>query len=137
MTEAKRDLISLSLSSDRRFIKEWVEGDTIWPVTACMSMDLYDAYIKWCKQNGESRPRASNMFLGMIRNMTGWTATRLRIYTNTSFVGKTKPERVVIPPDDLLQISGSARAPDVEQPRWLTECIEAFKSAGRSDDNGY
>jgi putative DNA primase/helicase len=134
MTEAKQNLISLSLSSDRRFVQEWIQGDTKWPICACRSMDLYKAYLKWCKQNGESRPRASNMFLGMVGNMTGWEATRGRVYNDLNFVGKTKPERVVIPSVEILTESGWELPPDIDRTQWLTQSIFEFYNADRDDE---
>jgi len=129
MTQAKKNLITLSLPSDRRFIHEWVSGDTDWPICPCKSMDLYSAYIKWCKANGETRPRPSNQFLGMVGNMTGWENKKARVHETLLSGAKTQPMRMIIPSVEILQASSRDQPPDKTSAEWLTECMFDFSNA--------
>lgn len=137
-TTAKDSLINLSLPSDKRFIKEWLDGETEWPCLPCLSMDLYQAYLGWCKQNGETRPRPSNQFLGMLNNLTHWQCGLKRIYADLHFSGQAKQQRLVIPPqqitkkstagDQQVQIYPEKSATETEQ-QWLTGFVIDFKNA--------
>lgn len=135
MTEAKTNLIGLSLPSEARFINDWTDGETIWPICPCKSMDLYAAYLKWCKWNGESRPRASNQFLGYVSHLVGWQSARQRLFESYAQVGNptatTKPMRVIIPPTEILQRSEWEQKPNDTMPQWLTRCAESFADAGK------
>lgn len=135
MTQAKQNLINLSLPSESRFIAEWVGGDTRWPVVPCKSMDLYAAYLKWCKENGETRPRPSHQFLGTVANMLGWEKRKARVFENMHFTGKTKPEWMVIPPARVLQQFGKEQSPDMSAANWLTESLIEFKNSGQEDES--
>lgn len=134
---AKQNLISLSLPSDRRFIKEWLEGLLNIPICPCKSMTLYRSYLDWCKENGETRPRPSNQFLGMVNNLTGWKSGLKRIYANLHYHGAAQPARIIIPSDDILNKNGSAKSPDKTESEWLTDWIIHFedKKQGENDEN--
>jgi putative DNA primase/helicase len=135
MTQAKQNLINLSLPSESRFIAEWIGGDTPWPVVPCASMDLYKAYLKWCKDNGETRPRPSHQFLGTVGNMLGWEKRKARVYPDLNFRGKTGQKWMVIPPAAILQPLGKEQSPDIPAAEWLTEGMFEFKNAGENDEN--
>src|SRR5690606_27343517 len=127
--QAKRNLIALSLPSEARFIHDWTDGDTQWPACPCRTMDLYAAYLAWCRQNGETRPRPSNQFLGYIAHMPGWDKKKARIYSDYNCTGGTRPEWIIFPPDEVLQRSGRELTAGSQQSVWLTECCLDFKGA--------
>jgi putative DNA primase/helicase len=134
MTVAKRDLIELSLPSEARFINEWVGGFLDLPVCPCRSMDLYDVYLKWCRRNGESRPRPSNQFLGYIGRLHEWKSSALgRLYETYKCTGPTKPARMVFPPTSILQQHGRDHPPEKGVSEWLTECALDFAEKGSED----
>lgn len=140
-TMAKENLIAQSLPSDKRFIKEWIDGQTIWPAVPCLSMDLYRAYLTWCKQNGETRPRPSNSFLGMVANLTGWKAGKdgiKRIHEDLNFNTQPKQRCLVIPPQITTKGSGEHKTVTViyaekklneTEQQWLTGFVVDFKNA--------
>jgi putative DNA primase/helicase len=143
-TKAKDNLIRLSLPSDKRFLKDWLDGDTHWPCVPCLSMDLYQAYLSWCKKNGETRPRPSNQFLGMVNNLTGWQSGLKRIFSDLNFSGNTKPQRVVIPPVTITTGSGekktvrviyAAKNDNENDQQWLTGYVIDFKNAKEEGEN--
>jgi putative DNA primase/helicase len=129
MTEAKRNLIHLSLPSEARFVAEWAAGDTRWPVVPCISHDFYKAYLQWCRDNGETRPRASNSFLGYVGHLDSWICKKARVYDNFKMDGKTVLKPMVIPPSSVLQPHGSDQKPDQDQPTWLTDGHMKFKNS--------
>lgn len=53
MTVAKRDLINLGLKPAQRFVYEWVKGYLPLPLVGCSVEQLYQAFLYWCRQNGE------------------------------------------------------------------------------------
>lgn len=129
MTEAKKSLILLSQPSELRFITEWINGDTEYPVSPCLAADLYASYLRWCRHNGESRPRPSNHFHGEIARMPGWEKKKCRVYTDCNFDGKAEPKPIVIPPLTVLQAVGRTMPEGAVQSEWLTGCIVEFSTA--------
>jgi putative DNA primase/helicase len=134
MTQSKRNLIELSLPSEARFVNEWIDGLLGLPVCPCKSMDLYKAYLGWCRQNGETRPRPSNQFLGFVAHLRDWEGSLGRLYDNYNCTGKTKPARMVFPPVAVLQKHGREKPPEMEISRWLTECAMDFANADSEED---
>ena len=137
-THAKQNLIALSLPSEKRFIKEWIDGETQWPCVPCKSMSLYACYLKWCKENGEPWPRPSNKFLGMIANMTGWQLSLKRIYADLHFTGGSSPAKIVIPPSNIKHfLNGAEQEKQLYAPneggltdsQWLTGYVIDFENA--------
>lgn len=133
MTESKKRLIALSSASEIRFVNEWVLGEMGLPICPCLAGDLYATYLKWCKTNGESRPRPSNQFHGAVGHIPGWKKTKARIYPSQTST-ETKPSHVVIPPPDVLAAAGTAQPDGKSQVAWLTESVHRFADA--SGGNG-
>ena len=53
MTDAKRDLISLGMSSPERFYMEWSRGFLPLPFISCSAQQLYSGFQRWCNLSGE------------------------------------------------------------------------------------
>jgi putative DNA primase/helicase len=134
MTQAKRNLIELSLPSEARFLNDWTGEDTEWPVVPCRTMDLYAAYLQWCKRNGEIRPRPSNQFLGYIAHLPGWEKKKSRVYQDYTYTGQTSAQWIMYPPPDVLQRVGREMKPGEQVSTWLTDCYLDFKNAGNGDE---
>ncbi|HEU4589361.1 MAG TPA: DUF5906 domain-containing protein [Steroidobacteraceae bacterium] len=62
MTTAKRELIDASMSSERRFVRDWLAGELPVACRPCRTTDLYKAYLFWCREFGERFPRPENQF---------------------------------------------------------------------------
>lgn len=56
MTEAKQDLIELSLAPEERFMGEWINGYLHLPTQVCSAEQLYRAFRRWCDNAGERYP---------------------------------------------------------------------------------
>lgn len=119
-TQAKAELIQVSKASEDRFLDEWVEGETLWPVGPVASRDIYQAYLRWCSANGERFPRPSNQFLGNIKRRTGWRNQQYRVYDNCHYTGETKKLRMVVPAEEVLQSHTAMPKEDQTQAQWLT-----------------
>ncbi|MDQ5982860.1 MAG: putative primase/helicase, partial [Patescibacteria group bacterium] len=77
---AKQRLMMLSSPSEVRFATEWITGDLGLPVCPALAGDVYAAYLRWCRTNGESRPRPSNHFHGSLAHLSGWEKKKARVF---------------------------------------------------------
>jgi len=135
MTEAKQSLIALSSPSETRFILDLVGGELGLPICPALAMDVYAAYLKWCRVNGESRPRPSNQFIGAVARMPGWEKVKARIYKSTSYVGETSPKSLLIPPPQVLQAAKRERPPGEALQKWYTDGAFDFANAMKSEES--
>jgi len=129
MTTAKSELITISLDSVERFLAEWMVGETEYPFCPCASMDLYQAYLRWCRSNGVSRPRESNQFLGHIAKLQGWSNQPRHVYQDASYAGATRMRRVVVPAEEHLQRVKKNRPETDTLSKWLTDMVLEFRFA--------
>lgn len=129
MTRAKLALVKLSKASEFRFVDEWAEGETEFPFCPCLSSDLYAAYLKWCRLNGEIRPRPSNHFHASVARLPGWEKKKYRVWDSAYYTGDTKPMTLVIPPAQALAVAGTAKKDADASAKWLTDCWLRFNNA--------
>ncbi|MBP9805735.1 MAG: toprim domain-containing protein [Candidatus Accumulibacter sp.] len=128
MTVAKTHLLRLSLPSERRFTEDWLNGELDLPVVPCLSTELYSAYLRWCRTNGESRPRTSAQFYSSIHHSPGWDKRSTRIYASPTST-ETVPKPVVSPPMAAIVNQGTVRPTDASNVRWITDCCARFSAA--------
>ena len=128
MTEAKQDLIALSSPSEYRFLTEWITGRLDLPVCPALAADLYAAYLRWCRANGEARPRASNQFHGVVHRMPGWAKKDAQVFLREMDV-RTCTKVLVFPPDAAIARDGREMPPGSKVGAWLGECLRAFSDA--------
>ena len=131
MTTAKQALIHLSSPSELRFVQDWIDGDIGLPIVPCLAVDLYAAYTRWCRANGEMRPRPSNHFGGSIDRMPGWEKKKCRIYL-TETATTTTPRPIVLPPASVLALAGNEQPPGMPIAAWLTNGTRQFSAAIRA-----
>lgn len=129
MTTAKADLIAISLDSVERFVADWMAGETIYPFCPCASMDLYAAYLRWCRANGVQRPRESNQFLGHVAKNRGWSSQPRHVYESCAYTGPTRPRRIVIPDQAALEKADSWKSESESMAQWLTSCFFRFQNS--------
>ncbi|MCH8502896.1 MAG: DUF5906 domain-containing protein [Ectothiorhodospiraceae bacterium] len=120
-TRSKDALIYLSKPSQDRFIEEWTGGETDHPVVPCGSKQLYTAYLRWCRANGERFPRQSNQFLGRVNRLEGWVTGGRYLHTVYQAEGPPKKMRVVIPPPEVLSAFDAAQGENETMQEWLTD----------------
>jgi putative DNA primase/helicase len=125
-TEARRDLIELGRDSVSIFVRDWLAGETPYPVMPALSSDFYEGYSRHCRKSGEPRPRTHNQFAGDIRKRPGWSLEPRHVFEDTVCYGATKPKRIVIPPVAALQAAGNEQPPGEPLSKWLTRSFFAF-----------
>lgn len=64
-TNAKTRLQQMSMASWERFYVYWKNGELDAPYMTCLTSDLYEYYVAWCKKNGE-RATSSTKFLTFV-----------------------------------------------------------------------
>lgn len=130
MTGAKRDLIQQSLSSEDRFLAEWmaleVEGANGEPLPfcPCSGVHLYQAYERWCSSIGE-RPRRMQELVGLAGKRQGWRAG-VSCPTWASLVDPTiKNRKLVVPCEVDMQVAlKRCRSVDKVQEKLMPERFE-------------
>jgi len=60
MTTAKADLVELGLKPAERFAREWLSQGMDLPMHPCSTGQLYRAFGKWCRINGERAPNQAH-----------------------------------------------------------------------------
>jgi putative DNA primase/helicase len=135
MTEAKKDLIDMSMSSEHRFVKEWIAGDTEFPLCPCGSSDLYKAYQLWCKAQGVRYVLELNKFAPAITKRHGWQSGFQSRYDNPNYLGQPKRQRMISPSEadmDAYVKAGGAdyrKRPDEKLTIYYTDCYYRFNEA--------
>ncbi len=144
MTSAKAELIELSLSSEERFINEWMRGEVeskegeVLPFCPCLGSHLYRDYEIWCERTGE-RKRAIKDLISFCNKANGWAAG-VSSPTWKTLVDKTiKNRKMIVPSEEDMQLSlkthrGSAqqrvqRDQSVSKAEWLTACFFEYALA--------
>lgn len=141
-TQAKRNLIDLSRPSEERFLLDWIAGDIVFnddngPLPFCPAgtTDLYTAYLKWCRQQGEFRPRALNQFIGALSRRNGWSGQHRDRHTDPNGSAAKKRQRMIEPSETdtntHLKAGGEdhRQKPDESVIKWATRCFFAFRQA--------
>ena len=144
MTDAKRDLINLGISSEDRFITEWKsweienkDGDPV-PFCPCLGSSLYRLYESWCEKNGERKRKAQD-FIGYIKKLDGWMAGE-SVATYQHLQDKTfKKRKMIIPSAQDLAANPPANLGEKDnlflehfhpsKAAWLTHCFFEFENA--------
>ena len=146
MTGAKEDLITLGLSNEERFVREWraleLEGadGEVLPFCPCLGSHLYHVYSLWCERNGERKRKAQDV-IGFLKKLPGWQAgmpqrthPSLRETDAATYVNR----KLVVPSENAMLESAALNA-TVQRPllqdqgetksRWATRCFFAFERA--------
>lgn len=140
MTQAKQDLIDVSLGSTERFHRDWLTGEAGLPFCPAASADLYTAYQRWCKSEGVSRPRELNQFIAYFAKVPGWKRGAFDRYESVHYSGPTKRTRFVVPSPEDLAIAAKVRGKNYDHPpektktQWLTDCYWDFHQSLRGDE---
>jgi putative DNA primase/helicase len=112
MTQSKRDVIDISMDSVERFVQDWQGGEItagngeIVPFRPCLGSHLYQVYMHWCKENGVTRYRERNQFIGTLAKMRHWHAGK-SVYTRDTLLPDAGPKnrKMVIPPSEEIRNS--------------------------------
>lgn len=146
-TKAKEDLIEVSRESVDRFLRDWQDGhiDGL-PLCPAGTVDVYQAYLHWCRREGVRYPRESNQFAGFVTKQPGWTRAIRDRYEDGYCQGPAKRQRLFIPSDELMESAAAREANPGQdlrrhgnetQTQWITRCFLAFKAAIKPANGGY
>lgn len=141
-TKAKFDLIDLSIGSDERFLRHWIAGDvpasddSADPLPFCNAgtQQVYDAYLRWCRQQGESRPRTQAVFLSTVEK-NGFKVGHADRYDDLHFNGSRKRQRMVqitaaqLADAEKRGIPVVTPRPEDSLAQYNTRCFFAFHNA--------
>ena len=108
------------------FVRAWAGGKTSYPRCPCASMDLYAAYLRWCRANGKTEPVAAHIFLQHVAALNGWSNRPRHVYAACGAT-KTRTRRVIVPAAVVL--ARRWRKGARSSTRWLTDAIAAFRGA--------
>ena len=98
VTQAKADLIELSLDSTERFWSEWISRAIPLPLCPARTEDLYDAYRWWCLRHGIAKPAQLSTCVGNWSKRPGAKKLRKRHYQAGSDAATTQ-STLILPPD--------------------------------------
>jgi len=131
MTDAKAAVQELSSGSIERFCRDWLAGETAYPICACGSGQLYRAYARWCVAAGE-KPRSQNNLSGYAGKQPGWAIAHKDVFETALYSGTPKRTRLLIPPDSALRPRPGQdyrKRPDKTEAQWATDCFFTFRDA--------
>lgn len=123
MTEAKRDLIELGLSSAQLFWRELHDGLLPLPYAPALSEDLYRAYTAWCQRNGERNPAKINTFSAEFRAMNGVTRKVCRVAVGHEQDFRQRTCFLMQSPE----AEDYARQPNEDDDRWAGRTVSVFR----------
>ncbi len=135
-TEAKRELVQLGMSSAQLFWQDLhpdedppddpqaaqPRGELGLPYCPALKEHVYEAYLHWCKRNGEKMPLRINRFVPEFRSMNGVREARPRV-SDPSLQDLTAEQR-----QRRVFLMGEKPA-KVEETRWISLGVKQFHSA--------
>ncbi|WP_022949545.1 DUF5906 domain-containing protein [Methylohalobius crimeensis] len=119
-TEAKQELIQLSMDTCTEFYHDIEEGEFgelhKWPL---LSDDLFDLYKSWCSLRGHRSPASQRRLIDILVRKHGARKLRKQIMT---MQGRSNPRRFVV-------FRGvEEKPPDETEARWYGKCVESTQS---------
>lgn len=134
MTEAKEDLIELSMRADERFMREWVLGFLHLPMCVCSAEQLYRAFRKWCDNVGERYPPPQHAFTATAKR---WALERVERGPDGERLDPVLAYKVCTLPDATNSGRRSVRCwlprgtgprDGVSEGAWVGECVDSFEN---------
>lgn len=119
MTEAKRQLMDVAKPSEDRFLEDWLQGDTEYPVRPCLTTDFYQAYLAWCRVYGVRFPREHPQLMAKVNKRPGWKVGPQHVYDSTWYDNKAR-KRMIVPAENDLPPEHQKPAHKT-QAQWLTD----------------
>jgi putative DNA primase/helicase len=120
-TDARYELIKLSLDSPLRFYDAWGDGDAGVPWCPALTTDVYECYRVWCGRSGD-RALTQARFVNYLARKRNVTVARKRYWHPDDPVTPRGPHGVLLP-------LGHECPPGAEEQRWLGQHIASFKAA--------
>lgn len=126
MTRAKSDLIELGLRPQDRFVKEWVGGYLPLPLRVCSTEQLYRAFSRWCRDQGERWPPPQVTFSKGVEKAAGKRLRCQAVRLDRPFAGK-EWLRIWVP-GDCAPVPGTHDSVG----QWARDCVDSFEECLRT-----
>lgn len=135
MTKAKQEIIAYTLPGYDTFITHWKAGETDYPYCTCTTMQLYEAYQKWCKITNEHIVSLKR-FMGEAKKYGVISTEKQEHWRKPSATIQTKQTKVIIV-GEMPELSPDRNGDLVKTSKmdWLGASIEKFDNALHGDDN--
>lgn len=117
MTGAKAQLVELGLRPAERFAREWLGKELDLPLHPCSSAQLYKAFGRWCRVNGDRLPPNQANFSAAVTRFAHNRLTRKKASPSPSELGS---------PMVLWLPSGTGPLDGVRWYDFARECVAAF-----------
>ena len=121
MTQAKLDVIELGLRSSERFTRDWLDHQLDLPVWPCSTQQLYRAYSRWARQQGERSIASQSTFTSSVGKYAAKRLERIKCSPPTSGQGEV--------PITLWQPNGTGPLPGVSRYKFSSECVATFETS--------
>jgi len=125
-TEAKADLIEIGLSGSQLFWHDLHDGLLGLPYCPALSTDLYQAYLVWCRRNGEKMPARINRWLPEFMSLNGVRRRRLRLSDPDKLGALRLVDEANTRPRQVL-LMGEPQAEDGAEHRRIVDGVGAFR----------
>jgi putative DNA primase/helicase len=122
MTEAKKRLIGISLSSPHQFYAEWSSGSLPVPYVSCRTRDLYQVYLRWATKTGDRFPYPMVRFKAELERKLSSKIARIDEL-------RTQASCFIVNPD--------LRLPEQTEAKWLQEAITIFVEHAQTFSKGW
>lgn len=136
MTEAKQDLIELSMAPEERFMGEWIKGYLHLPMQVCSAEQLYRAFRRWCDNSGERYPPPQAGFTTAAKR---WAIERIERDETGNKLPPCLDYKVITLPDTSVSSGrksvrcwlprGTGPLNGVNEGAWAAESVDAFEAA--------
>ncbi len=121
MTRAKSDLIELGLRPQERFVRDWVGGYLPLPLRVCSTEQLYRAFHRWCRDQGERWPPPQVTFSKGVEKAANKRIRCMPVRLDRPFNGKEWLRLWVPIGCDMVQGQHDSVG------HWARECVDAFE----------
>lgn len=118
LTDAKRDVQELGLRPSERFTREWLDGQLDLPVWPCSVGQLYRAFTRWARQQGERSFTSQPVFTSAVAKHAG-----VRLSKSKSAPSHGQPGAPIM----LWLPSGTGPLPGVTRHEFAASSVEAFE----------
>jgi putative DNA primase/helicase len=134
MTAAKLRLIEVGAGSEEQFIAEWAGNHLDIPFCPIGRSVLYAEYLKYCKREGDPRPRPSKYFWPSVERRGWFVGIKDRL--ENLHGSTTRSWRCCVPDDAALEAAALKKGtvdyrmkPGTSQSAWLAECYFSVEAA--------
>lgn len=135
MTRAKREIIEYTRPGYDTFVTQWMAGETDYPYCSCTTMQLYEAYQRWCKITNEHIVSLKR-FMGEAKKYGVVSSERQEHWRKPSrMLDKKQTKVIIIGPVPETHTDKDGKEKPLLKMDWLGECIEKFDKALQGDNN--